>query len=76
MKTVCQVCGALFIEDYGFVEPHVYPCCNQEYNWAWCQKVDDDYEREIPPDAHIDEYEYERAAKAYKEWAQEKLLEA
>lgn len=43
-KVVCVTCGALYKD--GFVEPHIFPCANQEYNWHFVMTVLEDWIRE------------------------------
>jgi hypothetical protein len=39
-KYVCAVCGALFVEGKGFVEPHVSPCANERYGWNFVGQLE------------------------------------
>lgn len=51
-KSVCIVCGALFVENIGFVEKHYWPCRNNIYGENWTITVDDNFKR---PSGDIDE---------------------
>lgn len=34
----CICCGAEFVGGKGFIEPHIFPCANERYGWAWTIK--------------------------------------
>lgn len=50
-KSVCIICGSLFVEGIGFVEKHYFPCRNNSYGENWTKLVEDNWRR---PGGNID----------------------
>ncbi|OQC55394.1 MAG: hypothetical protein BWX54_01962 [Verrucomicrobia bacterium ADurb.Bin018] len=38
---VCICCGARWVDGKGWIDPHTYPCANDNYGWLFCTEVPD-----------------------------------
>lgn len=44
-RRVCASCGAKWEEGRGFVEPHYFPCANNEHGWNFTKERPDNWVR-------------------------------